>query len=327
MRCLIWATQLVCSRVTGGICRAPSIGFGWVSILLLQIQVYELMMLNFPPPANWQDFQILTVRLAELMCSEGTVHEYGRLGQRQHGVDVYGETHSGAQMGVQCKEMQAGKKLTEAFMREEADKALNFQPSLSTFVMATTLPEDTGMHTAVTSLNGSGKYPFKIVCWSWNHFNDKLNRSNQVVQDTYERYARSFGHDQEWEDLEAIRSGFDRPAFIDDFRHEYSYGDFLLALADTTLFLETGLLRDRHTNELISATYSRSMLPKGPSASLRAALKKEVAELRKNAIRDRNDGLLNAGLAQIYNARRLALLETVNRDLRRLSIPPIVPSY
>lgn len=285
------------------------------------------MMLNFPPPANWQDFQTLTVRLVELMCTEGTVHEYGRLGQRQDGVDVYGETHSGVQMGVQCKEMSAGRKITESFIRDEANKALSFQPSLSIFVMATTLHEDTGMHKAVTNLNRSGNYPFKIVCWSWNHFNDKLNRSNQVVKDTYERYARSFGHDQEREDLEAIKSGFDRPAFIDDFRHEFSYEDFVLALADTTLFLDTGLLRDRYTNELISATYSKSMLPKGPSASLRAALKKEVAELRKNAIRDRKDGQLNASLAQIYNARRLALLETVNRDLRRLSIPPIVPSY
>ncbi len=285
------------------------------------------MMLNFPPPANWQDFQVLTVRLVELMCTEGTVHEYGRLGQRQDGVDVYGETHSGAQIGVQCKEMRAGKKVTEALIRDEANKALNFQPSLSTFVIATTMPEDTAMHKAVANLNLSGNYPFKILCWSWNHFNDKLNRSNQVVQDTYERYARSFGHNQDRKDLEAIRSGFDRPAFIDDFRHEFSYDDFVLALGDTALFLDTGLLRDRHTNELISETYSRSMLPKGPSTSLRAALKKEVAELRKHALRDHKDGLLNAGLAQIYNARRLALLDTLNRGLRRLSIPPIVPSY
>ena len=285
------------------------------------------MMLNFPPPANWQDFQILTARLVELMCIEGTVHEYGRLGQRQDGVDVYGETHNGAHLGVQCKEMQLGKKLTQALMRDEADKALKFQPNLKMFVVATTLPEDTRMHNAATNLNQSGRYPFKIACWSWNYFNDMLNRSNQVVQDSYERYARSFGHDQELADLEAIRSGFDRPAFIDDFRNEISYDDFIHALGDTILFLDTGLLRDRHTKDLISATYSRSMLPKGPLIVLRTALKKEVEELRKLAIRDYKDGLLNAGFAQSNNARRLALLDTLNRELRRLHIPPIVPSY
>lgn len=285
------------------------------------------MMLNFPPPANWQDFQILTVRLVELMCIEGTVHEYGRLGQRQDGVDVYGETHNGGHLGVQCKEMQRDKSLTEVLMRNEANKALKFQPNLNMFVVATTLPEDTGMHKVVTNLNQSGNYPFKIACWSWNYFNDMLNRSNHLVQDSYERYARSFGHDQELADLEAIRSSFDRPAFIDDFRHEMSYSDFVHALGDTILFLDTGLLRDRYTKELISATYSRNMLPKGPSMILRAALKKEVTELRKHAIRDHKGGLLNAGSAQIYNARRLALLETLNRELRRLHIPPVVPNY
>lgn len=117
------------------------------------------MLLNFPPPANWQDFQILTARLAELMCTEGTVHEYGRQGQRQDGVDVYGEMYSGDHLGVQCKEMQLGKQLTEALIRTEANKALNFQPALKMFVLATTLPEDTGMHRAVTNLNSSGAYP------------------------------------------------------------------------------------------------------------------------------------------------------------------------
>lgn len=285
------------------------------------------MLLNFPPPANWQDFQVLTARIAELMCTEGTVHEYGRQGQRQDGVDVYGETHSGDHLGVQCKEMQPGKKLTEALIRTEANKALKFQPTLNMFVVATTLPEDTGMHSAVTNLNQSGLYPFKIAYWSWKHFNDMLNRSNHVVQDSYERYARSFGYDQELEDLEAIRTAFDRPAFIDDFRHEMSYDDFVHALGATVLFLDTGLLRDRHSNNLVSATYARSMLPSGPSKTLRVELKKEVTGLRKHAIRDLNDGLLGAGSARVYNARRLALLATVNRGLQRLNVQPIVPNY
>ena len=285
------------------------------------------MLLNFPPPANWQDFQVLTGRLIELMCVEGTVHEYGRLGQRQNGVDVYGETHGGGHLGVQCKDMQIGSKLTEALIRTEANEALKFQPSLSMFVMATTLPEDTGMHKAATNLNQSGHYPFKITCWSWKFFNDKLNRSNQTVLDSYERYARGFGYDQELEDLEAIRSGFDRPAFIDDFTHDRSYDDFVDALGDTVLFLDTGLLRDRHTKDLITTTYSSSMLPKGEPRTLRATLKKEVSELRRHAVRDLKEGRLNAGSACIYNARRLALLDTVNRGLQRLNVTPIVPNY
>lgn len=205
------------------------------------------MLLNFPPPANWQDFQLLTTRLVGLKCSDGTVREYGRQGQKQDGVDVSGEMQNGEHLGVQYKEMQPGRKLTQALIQAEADKACDFKPALNIFVLATTLPEDTAMHQAVTTLNQSGAYPFRITYWSWKHFNDLLNRSNQVVKDSYKIYARSFGFDQELEDLEAIRTGFDRPAFIDDVRYEVSYVDFVHALGDTVLFLETGLLRDRLT--------------------------------------------------------------------------------
>ncbi|PBS13986.1 hypothetical protein CMZ82_00415 [Lysobacteraceae bacterium NML93-0792] len=285
------------------------------------------MLLNFPPPANWQDFQILTARLAELMCIEGSVHEYGRQGQRQAGVDVYGELHGGEHLGVQCKEMELGKKLSERLIRIEADKALKFEPALKIFVVATTLPEDTGMHRAVTNLNQSGAYPFRITHWSWKHFNDMLNRSNHVVQDSYERYARSFGYDQELEDLEAIRAGFDRPAFIDDFMHEVNYEDFVDALGDTILFLDTGLLRDRYTSTLVSTTYARSMLPDGPSKKLRDELKKEATKLRRHAIQDLKTGRRDVESARFYNARRLALLATLNRGLRSLDVPPIAPNY
>jgi len=121
--------------------------------------------------------------------------------------------------------------------------------------------------------------------------------------------------------------GFDRPAFIDDFRYEMSYGDFVRALGDTVLFLETGLLRDRQTNSLISATYARSMLPSGPSKTLRTELKREVTALRIHATQDLKEGRLDGSSATVYNARRRAVLETLNRGLERHNIPPIAASY
>lgn len=285
------------------------------------------MILNFPPPANWQDFQILTGRVVEQLCTEGTVREYGRQGQRQDGVDIYGLVVTGSHMGVQCKQMQPNKKLTKALIKAEADLALKFRPALNTFIVATTLMEDTQIHQAVTDLNQTGSYPFTISYWSWNHFNDRLNRSNQLVHDSYKSYADGFGHDQELEDLEAIKRGFDRPAFIDDFASESSYDDFVLSLSDTLLFLQSGLLRDRITQSLVSATYAASMLPNGDAKKLRSQLTKEVKALRAEAIKDQSQGRLNANLAREYNARRYMLLKTVNEGLAKRQIAPIVPSY
>ncbi|OBS38861.1 hypothetical protein A9K79_14205 [Pseudomonas syringae pv. syringae] len=283
--------------------------------------------LNFPPPANWQDFQVLTLRLVEQMCEFTTVREYGRQGQRQDGIDVYGEMPGELHLGVQCKQMKPGKKLTLQLIKAEADAALAFQPGLDVFVIATTLAEDTALHKAVTTLNASKTYSFKISYWSWSHFNDKLNRSSKLMKESYINYAKSFDVNEHWLELEALCEAFSRPAFIDDFRHELNTGDFLHALGDTTLFLQTGLLRDRLTGELLRGAYPLSMLPAGESKKLRKRLLDDVNELRKRALKDNSIGQLNRSKAQEYNASRYALISEVNKVLVTRGMPTIAPYY
>lgn len=285
------------------------------------------MFLNFPPPANWQDFQILTLRLVEQTCDPSTVREYGSQGQRQNGVDVYGEMPGELHLGVQCKKMNPGKKLTKALIAAEADDACAFRPQLHTFAIATTLSEDTAIHKAVTELNQSKKYPFKITYWSWNHFNDKLNRSNQLVEDTYKDYAKAFGFDEKLRDLTALRDGFDRNAFTDDFANEVCCTSFLDALSDTVLFLQTGMLRDRICRDLIGATYPQNMLPPGESKKLRTQLLKEVKDLRNQAIKDNSNDQLNRRKAVEYNALRGTVIAMLNRCLATHNLQPISPSY
>lgn len=283
--------------------------------------------LNFPPPANWQDFQILTLRLVEQMCEPATVREYGRQGQRQDGIDVYGEMPGELHLGVQCKEMKPGKKLTLQLIQAEADAAVAFQPSLNVFVIATTLAEDTALHKAVTALNASKTYSFKISYWSWSHFNDRLNRSSKLMEESYRNYAKSFDVNEHLLELEALCEAFSRPAFIDDFRHELNTADFLHALGDTRLFLQTGLLRDRLTGELLRGAYPLSMLPAGESKKLRKRLLDDVNELRKRALRDNSIGQLNWSKAQEYNASRYALISEINKALVAREMLTIAPYY
>jgi len=285
------------------------------------------MILNFPPPSNWQDFQVLTLRLVEQVCDPTTVHEYGRQGQSQNGVDVYGEMFGGLQLGVQCKQMQPGKQLTLKVIRAEADEARSFLPALDTFVVATTLPEDTALHKAVTKLNAAKTYPFKITYWSWAHFNDSLNRSSKLVEESYKAYAKAFDVNEELLELEALREAFDRPAFVDDFHHELSTTDFLTALADTVLFLQTGLLRDRASQQLLRGSYPLGMLPAGECKKLRSQLLSELKNLRAAAIKHHAQGQLNVSRAPEYNARRYAVIATVNEGLTTHSLPPVRPQY
>lgn len=285
------------------------------------------MILNFPPPSNWQDFQVLTLRLVEQVCDPTTVHEYGRLGQRQNGVDVYGEMFGGLHIGVQCKQMQPVKQLTLKLIQAEADEARSFLPALDTFVVATTLPEDTALHRAVTKLNEAKTYPFKITYWSWARFNDSLNRSSRLVEESYKAYAKAFDVNEALLELEALREAFDRPAFVDDFHHELSTADFLTALGDTVLFLQTGLLRDRASQQLLRGSYPFGMLPAGECKKLRAQLLTELKSLRAEAIKDHTNGQLDVSRAPEYNARRYAVIATVNKGLATHSLLPIRPQY
>lgn len=285
------------------------------------------MILNFPPPANWQDFQVLTLRLVEQVCDPITVHEYGRQGQRQDGVDVYGEMFGGLHLGVQCKQIQPGKQLTMKLIQLEADRARSFVPALDTFVVATTLPEDTALHIAVTKLNAARTYPFKITYWSWAHFNDSLNRSNRLVKESYEAYAKAFDVKEELLELEALREAFDRPAFVDDFHHELSTSDFLSALSDTVLFLQTGLLRDRASKQLLRGSYPVDMLPPGECKNLRVQLHKELKGLRAEAIKHHTNQQLDVSRASEYNARRYAVIATVNKSLAIHNLSLVRPQY
>ena len=285
------------------------------------------MYLNFPPPANWQDFQVLALRLVEQVCDPITVREYGRQGQRQNGVDVYGEMPGALHLGVQCKEMKTGKRLTLQKIVDEAELAKAFMPNLDTFVIATTLVEDTALHNAVTSLNQSSTYPFRISYWSWSHFNDKLNRSSKLMQESYKNYASGFDANEHLLELEALHEGFSRPAFLDDFHHELSNSSFIEALGDTALFLQSGLLRDRHSGELLRGAYPLAMLPAGESRQLRSHLLKEVRDIRARALRDHANGQLDASRAPQYNALRFAVIAKVNYGLVTHGIPTIVPLY
>ncbi|AZR93274.1 hypothetical protein BBB39_05385 [Bordetella trematum] len=285
------------------------------------------MILNFPPPSNWQDFQLLTLRLVEQLCEPTTVRDYGRQGQRQNGVDVYGEMFGEGHLGVQCKQMQPGKQLTLKLIKDEADDARAFLPALKTFVVATTLAEDTALHKAVTELNELQTYPFKITYWSWTRFNDSLNRSSRLVEESYAAYAQAFGEGTELLEVGALREAFDRPAFVDDFHHELSISDFLSALADTVLFLQTGYLRDRISGQLLRGSYPLEMLPAGEFRKLRTKLLKEVKNLRAEAIADNNAGQLNPSRASEYNARRYALIATLNKGLENYGPNAVFPQY
>lgn len=59
----------------------------------------------FQPPLYWQQFEQLTVGLLREVYDIPTAQQFGRPGQAQNGVDVFGRSKRFGMIGVQCKRL------------------------------------------------------------------------------------------------------------------------------------------------------------------------------------------------------------------------------
>src|SRR5215468_2647641 len=96
------------------------------------------------PPKSWEQFEELCLVLFRAIWQDPTAQKNGRLGQPQHGVDIFGmpERLCGSFHGVQCKGKDAGygSVLTVTELKREVKKADLFVPALENFIVATTAP-------------------------------------------------------------------------------------------------------------------------------------------------------------------------------------------
>ncbi len=123
---------------------------------------------NWPAPTDKGVFESLCIDLWEdVWGPESGARINGRSGQKQAGVDVYGRDGQGRWIGVQCKVRNAaiGAKLTVAELAAEVDKAREFSPPLSLYIVATTGPSDSTLLTRARELTESG--PFEVQVCSW----------------------------------------------------------------------------------------------------------------------------------------------------------------
>src|SRR3546814_3619276 len=92
----------------------------------------------FQPPLLWQQFEELTVGMLREVYDVPNAQGYGRPGQAQNGVDVYGRSRHGM-IGIQCKRFSdldengnpyPGGPITRRFLRTAAQESIAFKPDL-----------------------------------------------------------------------------------------------------------------------------------------------------------------------------------------------------
>lgn len=124
----------------------------------------------WPQPASPETFEDFVCDLFIAEWKDPNTHRYGRTGQAQNGVDIYGKPYylGGRIGGVQCKRLYKTE-LTEAIIKEEIRKADNFKPSLAEYTFATTKSRDVNIENNILKISSEresqGKFPIRIKFW------------------------------------------------------------------------------------------------------------------------------------------------------------------
>jgi len=148
--------------------------------------------LQIDPPKNWEDFEELCCDLWRELWRDPHTRMHGRRGQPQHGVDVYGQPDGGPEWaGVQCKgkNRALGKQLTEKEIEEEVRKAGDFNPRLSSFVIATTAARDDKLQKVAREITERGG--MRVMISSWEDVQQDLTKFPDLLAKHYPHLADS----------------------------------------------------------------------------------------------------------------------------------------
>ncbi|KAA1004850.1 hypothetical protein FVF58_30505 [Paraburkholderia panacisoli] len=123
------------------------------------------------PPKGPGQFESIVRTCAKLRWGTKDFVFNGRQGQRQKGVDVYGDDEKGRLIGVQAK--NTPKRITMAMIRTEIRKAETFRPPLNHYWIGTSADTDETIQEEVRLLSGwrkaRGLFTVQVVFWEGLH--------------------------------------------------------------------------------------------------------------------------------------------------------------
>ncbi len=125
---------------------------------------------ELPKPESWNEFEDIVADLYTRTWDDPQTQRYGRSGQEQQGVDIYGRpAHlQGRYAGVQCKRYDEGR-LTRKKIEAEIAKAERFSPPLAEYTIATTDRRDSKLQQIVRQIDeerlAAGKFSVHVIFW------------------------------------------------------------------------------------------------------------------------------------------------------------------
>ncbi len=126
-----------------------------------------LSSMKIPPPKSWDEFECICQSALKIKWGSPNLQRNGRQGQAQAGVDIYGDDDLGRFVGVQSKNV--GEELKIDTIKQEIAKAEQFEPPISSFYIATTIPNDALLQREIRLLSiervKNNNFPVGIFFW------------------------------------------------------------------------------------------------------------------------------------------------------------------
>ncbi|MEA5593515.1 NACHT domain-containing protein [Rivularia sp. UHCC 0363] len=124
---------------------------------------------ELPKPKDWNEFEDIVWEIYTREWQDSYAARYGRSGQVQHGIDIYGKPKdSNCCIAIQCKRYKNGK-LTNTDIEKEVNKTQSFTSEIKEYIIATTESRDTKLQDYLQELNNKrnleNKFLIYIVFW------------------------------------------------------------------------------------------------------------------------------------------------------------------
>ncbi len=155
---------------------------------------------DLPKPKSWDEFEDIVWEVYTRKWQDSHTQRYGRSGQAQNGVDIYGQQNSSKNyIAIQCKRY-GEKKLNVQRIVAELEKADSFPSPISEYLVATTESRDTKIQDFIRILNDERKSEnkFTVHVVFWEDLCSDLAHSNNhdLLKKYYSEWGQIFANRQ-----------------------------------------------------------------------------------------------------------------------------------
>ncbi|HMR81577.1 MAG TPA: hypothetical protein PKE30_00495 [Niabella sp.] len=284
---------------------------------------------TYYPPRNWQDFENLILDITKYRI-EGDFDKYGREGQSQDGVDIWGRDKKYNSVGVQCKYKKrttaSSKKLTteitNVIIDNEISNAEAFVTAIDKFIVSTTMFRDTKIQDHLISINANRKQQskFLVEVWFWETIQEEISRHTEIAYLYYTDVLKNLNlYNRDLHIISLLYKSLYRPAFTTRFNCENDCGNFIQAISDSQQAFVTGKLYDRQGN-LIGSSFSSDKFSTKSLTDNSKNIVRVLQEVRDYTTLQLSKGeiIQSANFINIPNDSELGISDTLNKRRQEL---------